>query len=209
LDKNDFIAACRDGGSAMDRALRSLDGSFHAILYRECRRVIRDADLARDLVQETFIKVWRRCATFQGSSDLLPWIRTILRHTILDRLRAGARDLSLERNETSLQDLERRLAEHSARSVDTPHDEARAADVADCFERCWLHFQAECPEHAAVIAWIAEDGLGNSQIAELLGRTPGATREYIRQCRKRARVYLADWHELAFGHDGEEPGGPS
>ena len=193
----------------MDRALRSLDGSFHAVLYRECRRVIHDADLARDLVQETFIKVWRRCGTFQGNSDLLPWIRTILRHTILDRLRAGAREFKLEADESSLPELERRLAEHSPQSIHTPHDEARAADVAECFERCWLRFQTECPEHATVIAWIAEDGLDNSQIAELLGRTPGATREYVRQCRKRARVYLAEWYELAFGREGPQRGAKS
>ena len=50
-----------------------------------------------------------------------------------------------------------------------------------------------------MIAWIGEDGLDNEAIAQLLGRTPGATREFISQCRKKARVYLAEWYQLAFG----------
>ena len=49
------------------------------------------------------------------------------------------------------------------------------------------------------MAWIVEDGLDHAQIGELLGRTPGATREFISQCRKRARLHLAEWYELAFG----------
>ena len=49
--------------------------------------------------------------------------------------------------------------------------------------------------------WIVEDGLDHEQIAELLDRTSGATREFISQCRKRARVHLAQWYELAFGTD--------
>jgi RNA polymerase sigma factor (sigma-70 family) len=207
LEKSDFIAACRDGGPAMDRALRALDGSFHALLYRECQRVIRDADLAHDVVQETFIKVWRRCATFQGNSELLPWVRVILRRTILDRLRAGTDVVSFDADTAGADDLERRLADHLPHAATTPHDDARAFEIAECFERCWSRFQAECPEHAAVIAWIADDGLDPAQIAELLGMTPGATREYIRQCRKRARHYLAEWYELAFGSEPSDRGG--
>jgi DNA-directed RNA polymerase specialized sigma24 family protein len=47
------------------------------------------------------------------------------------------------------------------------------------------------------MTWIVEDGLSNDDIAELLNRTPGATREFISQCRKRARHYLAGWYALA------------
>jgi RNA polymerase sigma-70 factor (ECF subfamily) len=55
----------------------------------------------------------------------------------------------------------------------------------------------EDPVHANVMVWVVEDGLRNEDIAELLGRTPGATREFVSQCRKRARLYLAEWYALA------------
>ena len=70
LDKHAFIRAGREGGRAMEQALRALDRSFFALLFRECVRSVRDRDVARDLVQETFVKVWQRCSTFHGESDV-------------------------------------------------------------------------------------------------------------------------------------------
>lgn len=198
MDKSEFVRACREGGAAIERALRTLDRSFFAALHRECRRVVRDAELARDLVQETFIKVWQRCATFSGEAELLPWIRAILRNGILDRLRRAEHELSMDHDDALSDEVQRRLAELSAERVPRPPDAARAREVRECFARCWRRFELECPAHAAVIAWIVEDGLTGEQIAELLGRSPGATREYISQCRKRARVYFAEWYSLAF-----------
>lgn len=79
-----------------------------------------------------------------------------------------------------------------------PESAASSEQSAECFERCWQRFETECPQHAAVIRWIAEDGLDNQRISELLERTSGATREYISQCRKRARFYLAEWYSMVL-----------
>lgn len=82
--------------------------------------------------------------------------------------------------------------------VPTAEEGVKQRQLAACFERCWDKFMQAAPEHAMVISWIAEDNLTHEQISELLGRSPGATREFISQCRKRARVHLADWYALAF-----------
>ena len=82
--------------------------------------------------------------------------------------------------------------------VPAAEDAVKQHQLAACFERCWEKFMKYSPEHAVVISWIAEDNLTHEQIAALLGRSPGATREFISQCRKRARLYLADWYALAF-----------
>ncbi|MCW5572431.1 MAG: RNA polymerase sigma factor [Steroidobacteraceae bacterium] len=198
MDKLDFIRACREGGAALERALVALDRELFAGLYRECRRAVRDAAAARDLVQDTFIKVWQRCATFQGDSELRPWVRAILRHTMLDAFRRAESRVSLDDTAAGTE-IEARIAELSAVQVAAPHDEAHARQLAETFQRGWARFEQDCPAHAAVIVWISEDGLDNAAVAQLLGRTPGATREYISQCRKKLRVYLADWFELAFG----------
>ena len=201
LDKNEFIRACREGGGAIEQALRQLDRTFFAPLYVRALHHLRDAELARDLVQETFIKVWQRCATYQGSSELQPWIEAILRHGMLDRWRRPQRGVSFDEGTQMSEDLAERVFELSQRQVQQPDAEARQQQLAECFERCWQRFEQAAPAHAAVIAWIVEDGLSHEQIAELLDRTPGATREFISQCRKRARLHLAEWYELAFGTD--------
>ena len=190
------MRACRDGGREIEGALRTLDRSYFAVLYRECIRAVRSADAARELVQDTFIKVWQRCATFRGDSELLPWIRVIMRHAILDQLRRPLREVSME--EMQVGDLDARIEELSVGQLTRPDDELRRKQLAECFDRCWQRFTQAAPDHAQVVAWIADDGLSHEQIGELLDRTPGATREYISQCRKRARLYLAEWYALAF-----------
>ena len=164
-------------------------------------RFVRDADAARDLVQDTFIKVWRRCSTFQGESELLPWIEAILRNGVLDWLRRSGREQPFDESDLVNTEIAARIAEISEREVATPDDDVRRAQIAECFQRCWQEFERAAPRHAAVIAWIAQDGLTHEEIATLLDRSPGATREFISQCRKRARVHLAEWYELAFGQE--------
>jgi RNA polymerase sigma-70 factor, ECF subfamily len=201
LDKNEFMRACREGGAAIEKALRALDRSFFAPLYARSLRSLRDAELARDVVQETFIKVWSRCATFQGDSELLPWMEAILRHGILDRLRRPDREVPFDEGEDMSAELAERLADLSRSEVPTPDDDARRVELAECFQRCWTRFERAAPAHATVIAWIVEDGLHNEDIAALLERSPGATREFISQCRKRARMHLSEWYELALAGD--------
>lgn len=193
------MRACRTGGAAIERTLRELDGAYFGVLYGEALRGLRDPDAAQDLVQETLIKVWLRCATFQGDSEVLPWVKSILRHGLLDRLRKAGREVALEDETRSTPEIESRLFELSVDSVPTPHGETRSRQLDESFRRGWDRFERAAPSHALVLSWIVEDGLTHEQVAELLGRTPGATREFISQCRKRARVHLAEWYELAFG----------
>jgi RNA polymerase sigma factor (sigma-70 family) len=199
VEKHVFMRACREGGDSIEAALRALDRGFFAPLYREAQRAVRDPETARDLVQETFIKVWRRCATFKGDSDLLPWIRSILRREILDRFRASNREVPIEIDGRMTAEVGRHITALSGEKVAMPEDDLRRKQLAECFERCWVGFEEAAPAHAAVMSWIVVDGLSNDEISELLGRTPGATREFVSQCRKRARVHLAEWYELAFG----------
>lgn len=196
------MRACREGGAAIEQALRQLDRDFFGVLHGRAQRFVRDADAARDLVQETFIKVWRRCTTFQGDSELLPWIEAILRNGVLDWLRRAGRELPFDDENTMNTEVAARVAELSERDIETPFDDVRRAQLAEAFARCWAEFERAAPRHAAVIAWIAQDGLSHEEIAALLERSPGATREFISQCRKRARVHLAEWYELAFGQEG-------
>jgi RNA polymerase sigma-70 factor, ECF subfamily len=197
LDKNAFIRACREGGAAIEQALRQLDRAYFRVLLGEAMRGLRDPDAARDLVQDAFIKVWRRCATFQGESELLPWIRSILRRTLIDQLRKEDREVAIEDEQGLTPEARTRVEELSVDRVPAPDLEARRDQLDECFRRCWGRFERAAPAHALVLAWIVEDGLSHEQIASLLGRTPGATREFISQCRKRARVHLGEWYELA------------
>lgn len=70
-----------------------------AIAYRILRRV----EEAEDIVQETFLEVWRRAAQFDpGRGGAVAWIVTIARSRAIDRLRATATvDRTMEGASTS------------------------------------------------------------------------------------------------------------
>lgn len=195
-----FMRACREGGARIEAALRALDRELAPLLARECRSVVRDRDRADDLVQETFIKVWQRCTSFRGESQLLPWIRGILRHAILDFFRVARPEVPIDDEEGSMSAAaEQRVAELSEELRESPDDLFERAELEACYRRCNARFEHDHPMHAAVMRWIAEDGLTNRDVEELLQRSPGATREFISQCRRKARVYFVEWYRMATG----------
>lgn len=198
MDRDAFIRACREGGTAIERALRELDRSFFARLYQIGMQSLHDADAAKDLVQDTFIKVWQRCATFRGDSELLPWIKVILRHGAIERLRRRNLEVPLEDDQGLTGEAALGIVNLSLESHDTPERAAEQRERAEAFSRGWAQFQKDDPLHASVMVWIVEDGLSNDDIAQLLERAPGATREFISQCRKRVRLYLTEWYALAW-----------
>ena len=201
MDKALFMRACREGGAAIERALRELDRSFFAILYQGGLRTLRDPDAASDLVQETFIKVWQRCATFRGESELLPWMKTILRHGAIARLRRPSREVAIENDLGVTDEAAQGIAALSVEHNPAPDEIARQRERAQAFREGWARFQQAHPLHANVLAWVVEDGLSIDDIAHLLDRTPGATREFVSQCRKRARAHLGGWYRLNVEFD--------
>ena len=88
------------------------------------------------------------------------------------------------------------VAALSREQVAQPEQQLSERQIDAVFQRGFASFTQAHPEHATVLRWVVEDGLDSSAVAALLGRSPGATREFISQCRKKARPYLAEWHAL-------------
>jgi RNA polymerase sigma-70 factor (ECF subfamily) len=77
---------CRpDGIGAAHRAHRSW-------LLRRCRALLGDPGAAEDAVQETFLRAWAACRTFDPTAGptLATWLGTIARNVAVDALRARA-----------------------------------------------------------------------------------------------------------------------
>ena len=61
--------------------------------------IVKDEHEAADVVQETFIKVYRKVSTLKELDRFRPWLRNIVRSTALDRLRKRKKTLSLDYGE--------------------------------------------------------------------------------------------------------------
>lgn len=60
-------------------------------VWRFARSLTRDAGVAEDALQETFLAAWRSAASFQGEDSALGWLLSITRHAVYrqHRVRAG------------------------------------------------------------------------------------------------------------------------
>lgn len=199
LTAQSFAQACRDGGRHIEHWLRVVDREHGARFYRDAATALRSWQAAEDVVQDAMVKVWLRCATFHGSGDPLAWIHQIVRNTLLDALRQRrpTQELSTLSDDVAPPALQAELAEISRQQGVTPERQLSEQQREATFRACFDAFAKAHPEQAMVLRWVVEDGLDNTEIQALLGRTPGATREFISQCRKKARPYFAAWYELA------------
>ena len=197
LSADSFTQACRSGGRQIEAWLRIVDREHGARFYREAAAALRSWQAAEDVVQDAMVKVWQRCATFRGPGDPLAWIHSIVRHTLLDALRQRRPEQPLHDDDGTLSaPVQAAVLQLSRQQVATPDQQVAEQQVEAVFQRGFDRFAQAHPEHATVLRWVVEDGLDNTAVEALLGRSPGATREFISQCRKKARPYLADWYAL-------------
>ena len=70
-------------------ALRALYDAHAARAIAIAMRILRNVEEAEDVVQDTFLEVWRRSAQFDDArGTAIAWIVTIARSRAIDRLRA-------------------------------------------------------------------------------------------------------------------------
>lgn len=95
--------------------------THQAGLYRHAYWMTGDADLAADLVSETYYQAWKDRAGLRDEAKVLPWLLSILRHSTYREFSRrqpvlehdAAQDLAPEHDRDALIDLARLLGEQS------------------------------------------------------------------------------------------------
>lgn len=97
LDYAGLVQACARGDR---QALRRLYDEEAARLVAVAQRIVRRRELAEEVVQDAFVQIWQKAATFDASvGSARAWIYTIVRHRALNVIRDGAREDLLEAEE--------------------------------------------------------------------------------------------------------------
>ena len=136
-----------------------------------------DAELARDLVQDTFVRVWRNLPTV---ADLPPerrivWLHTVARNLVVDQYRARA----TQRATTDALQREAAAAHLASAAADVDLTHRERLDTVDAAIR-------RLPEDLRVVLVLSVLGERNStEIGELLGRPPGTVRYQLAEARRR------------------------
>jgi RNA polymerase sigma factor (sigma-70 family) len=200
VDRISFMDACAKGGAAMSNMMQRVYVLSRPALFRDAYRSLRDEHAAAEVVQLALTRAWERCSQFAGRSELMAWLRSIMRSALLDRLRQQPVHDSLA-DEAVLREVESALLRACGREHPwDPQNRVSQAQVLDVFEKCFEDFRRADPTAAAVIRWVVHDSLDTAELSALLGRTEGATRQYLAQCRKKARLHLAPFYALMRGN---------
>jgi RNA polymerase sigma-70 factor (ECF subfamily) len=77
-------------------SFRELVTRYEGKVYRLALKMVRDPQDAEDVLQETFINVYRHLDTFRGDSEFSTWIFRIATNASLMKLRSAKPTLSLD-----------------------------------------------------------------------------------------------------------------
>jgi RNA polymerase sigma-70 factor, ECF subfamily len=197
-----------EAGAAVAAALAGDESAFAELAERyrgelqaHCYRMLGSFEDSEDLVQETFLRAWRKRASFQGRSTFRAWLYRIATNACLDALERrqrishapdGAQPLA---EVPWLQPYPDRLLEGIAPSEEEPEAEVVARETIE------LAFIAAIqllpPKQRAVL--ICRDVLGWSaaESAELLGVSVAAANSALQRARSTLKEHLprhrTDW----------------
>ncbi len=180
----ELIALLDRIGRRDQAALRELYDRTAPKLMGLAMRVVRQREWAEDVLQESFVTVWRAAADYRGTlSPPLAWLGLIVRSRSLDLLRRRAADRA-----ALTQEFDATLAETLAADTPDPADTADASEQAWALHQCLNQLEARQREVVS-LAYLRE--LSHGELAEQLRLPLGTVKTWIRRGLEKLRVCMA------------------
>ena len=159
VEDDSLVRALAEGD---ELALAELYRRFGGTAYRVAHRVLRDASLAEDAVQEAFLGVWRAAAAYDGArASVSSWLLTLVHRRSVDLVRRAERHRTVPME-----------------GVDVVENESTEDNALAQLERRRVHQALQgLPEGQRTLLELAYyGGLTQSQIAERLGQPLGTVK---------------------------------
>ena len=191
MNEQEMIKAICTGGRKQEMALHAL--------YRkaaEFRRHFVFKGLAReqaeDLMQDTLVKIFRGAKNFTGDggfgdASANAWMWNIAKNSMRDYFRSARPSDDISLDDEALDDGARSRIEWEI-TVKNPHNSAEQT-VRDCVAQGLEQFAADHADRARAIEMQMDDE-SIASVAQRIGRTVGATKEYLSQCKKVLKTYI-------------------
>jgi RNA polymerase sigma-70 factor (ECF subfamily) len=166
--ESDLLEGCIKGDRRMQRGLYD---RFAPKMYGVCLRYASNAEEAEDILQEGFIKVFRKISSYRGEGSFEGWVRRIFVNTAIEYYR----------KKTYLQPI----TEHEENTVEGKYlsvlDNLAEKDIIKLVQQL-------SPGYRTVFNMYVVEGYTHKQIAELLSISEGTSKSQL----SRAKQILQD-----------------
>lgn len=154
------------------RAQELLYRRFFPEMLRMCLRYTRDEDVAIEIVNNGFLRVFKKIHTFAFKGSLEGWVRRLVYHSVADYFRDNARYLHFLV-----------LEEYDKSVADTTADPFVEEDILNAV-------RALPPMAQEVFRLFAIEGYSHAEIAESLNITEGTSKWHLSNARQKLREHL-------------------
>ncbi|HSB61020.1 MAG TPA: sigma-70 family RNA polymerase sigma factor [Vicinamibacteria bacterium] len=182
--------------SLLPRLRRGEAGAFEDLVRQQtprllavARRLLRNEEDARDVVQEAFVSAFRSLGSFQGSCQLSTWLHRIAVNAALMKLRSRRR-----KPEEPIDELLPAFLEdghHAVHPREWRHDAESLLELRENrdFVRACIDRLPETYRTVLVLRDIEE--LDTEEAARLMGVTPNVVKVRLHRARQALRTLLA------------------
>ena len=173
-------------GEALLQEFDALYDKYQRRVYRQCFRMLGNAEDAEDLTQEVFLQLFRKAHTFRGESTFSTWLHRLTINTVLMRLRRHRRwrevVTSMDVAPGSQQEVSdvltkvRTLSAPNTDTLDRISLDVAIAQLSSGYKQIFLLHDQE--------------GFRHDEIAKLLGITEGTSKSQLHKARLRLRELI-------------------
>jgi len=151
---------------------------------------------AKDVCQITTIKIFKKSETLKEIKYARTWMYMILRRSLYDFTKKKQKYQKIFKDfKDATTIVEGEEISMSNILIDKVKLKNEYYDQSDCVEEQMKKFSKENPERSHALR-LQMDGFDIKFIADSIGRTPGATKEYLNQCRKKISPWVKKCLEI-------------
>ncbi|MDD2545707.1 MAG: sigma-70 family RNA polymerase sigma factor [Burkholderiaceae bacterium] len=167
-----------------ESALKVLYDQTSSRLFGLALRILRHREAAEDVLQETFLTIWRVAGDYRAAlSPPMAWMGLIVRSRALDALRKRSSD------RTDLtQELDEGLEQSLEGDSPNPLDTAQASQQASALHQCLSRLEHKQREVVS-LAYLRD--LSHGELAEQLQLPLGTVKTWIRRGLEQLRTCMA------------------
>ena len=172
-----------------ETALAPLVEKYKRMVYRLAMQITKNHADADDVMQETFIKVYRSIRTFRKDAAFETWLYRIAVNEALNFVKRRERQRASTLETASEADYEA-ITRYRAQIANDPHVHAEKAELRHHVTEAVNSLSLK---HRTVVILHEFEGLTHAEIASILNCSEGTVRSRLHYARKKLRTLLKSY----------------